>query len=225
MSERGFFSKLFGGREDEDETRVYSAEEMGMRRFSSSRRRETEEERHQQQGFTVERAAEIIDDLPPEVPRESAVRIVRGTLLAAGIRVEDLERNTRKREAKLNSEMNLARERQEELRRRTEEAVRSLEEEIRRAREALDTGTAEEEENISRALASLEEVRRVRNFFGFSAYVEEDTDAMSAEAQGVGSYDQDKTEIIRRPGPLADEEGGPEGSSSYDPRYGPPDER
>jgi ribosome-binding protein aMBF1 (putative translation factor) len=52
------------------------------------------------------------------------------------VRVEELERSTRAREAKLSSEMELARSRQRELRERTDEVVRSLEEEIRRAREA-----------------------------------------------------------------------------------------
>ena len=112
------------------------------------------------QGFTVERAAEVIDDLPPDVPHESAVRIVRGTLTAAGIKVEDLERSTRVRESKLNSEMDLARDRQEEIRRGTEEVVRSLEEEIRKAREDRDAGIAQEDNRLYRAAAGIEGLKR-----------------------------------------------------------------
>lgn len=166
MSERGFFSRILGGGADEDETRVFSAEEIGTRR-PTRREEEPDEEEQRPQGFTVERAAEVIDDLPPDVPRESAVRIVRGTLTAAGIKVEDLERSTRVRESKLNSEMDLARDRQQEIQQRTEEAVRSLEEEIRKAREDRDAGIAGEEERISRASAGIEGIKRVRAFFGF----------------------------------------------------------
>src|SRR5918998_5872202 len=118
MSERGFFSRILGGDTNEDETRVFSAEEVGTRR--SEGRGEPDEEEQMPQGFTTERAARVIDNLPPDVPRESAVRIVRGTLMAAGIKFEDLERSTRARESKLNSEIDLARNRQDELRKKTE---------------------------------------------------------------------------------------------------------
>src|SRR5215210_6590559 len=163
MSERGFFSRLLGGGTEDDETRAFSPE--ALRRREQPGQREPEEE--QRGGFTVERAAKVIDDLPPEVPQDSALRIVRGTLMAAGIRVEDLERNARARESKLNSEIDLARDRQEELRRRTEDDVRSLEEEIRRVKEDCDAGITEEEERVSRATVGIEGIKRVRAFFGF----------------------------------------------------------
>src|SRR3712207_1548505 len=181
MSERGFFSRILGGDTNEDETRVFLAEEVGMRR--SEDREEPEEVEQRPQGFTVERAAEVIDDLPPDVPRESALRIVRGTLTAAGIKVEDLERSTRVRESKLNSEMALARDRQEEIRRGSEEVVRSLEEEIRKAREDRDTGIAQEEDRISRASAGIEGIKRVRTFFGFP---EPEAEVAAGPAEEIG---------------------------------------
>src|SRR3712207_2707079 len=93
---QGFLSRMFSGPEAEEEegTAVYSVEEVGL----------TEEEAVEPRGFTVGRAAEVIRNLPPEVPRLSAVRIVRGTLEAAGIDVSDLATSTRARESKLNSE-------------------------------------------------------------------------------------------------------------------------
>src|SRR5215213_7540106 len=154
MSEGGFFSRIFGGSAPEDETRVFSPQELRRKESSQGEpareeparekpgREEPEEE--QRGGFTVERAVGIIDDLPPDVPRESARRIVHGTLTAAGVRVEDLERSTRTREAKLDSEIERARSRQRELQERTDETVRSLEEEIRRAHEVRESGLAEE---------------------------------------------------------------------------------
>src|SRR3712207_7822541 len=48
---------------------------------------------------TVERAAEIIKNLPPEVPRPAAVRIVRKTLEATGTDIADLMTSTRARES------------------------------------------------------------------------------------------------------------------------------
>jgi len=234
MSERGFFSRILGGGADEDETRVFSAEEAGTGRPSRRGRTEPEEEQRPR-GFTVERAAEVIDDLPSDVPRESAVRIVRGTLTAAGIRVDDLERSTRARESKLNSEMDLARDRQEELRQSTEEVVRSLEDEIRKAREDRDAGIAEEEERISRASAGIEGIKRVRAFFGFPEPEEEEIadpagDPPVDETQILEPFDEDETQVLRRPGLLGGT-GGPagdttsEGSSPYRDPYGTTDKR
>ena len=161
MTERkGFFTRMFG-EEAGDDTRVFSPQEIGA---AGEEPREVEQHPH---GFTVERAAEIIKDLPPDVSRESAVRIVRGTLVAAGIRFEDLERSTRARETRLRSEIDLARGRQEELKHRTEEVLRSLEEDMRKAREARDNGLTEEDERISRANSGLQDIRQVRGFFGF----------------------------------------------------------
>lgn len=212
MSGRGFFSRVLGGEGGEDETRIYSAGETGAQRSPGSQEPGEEIQSH---GFTAERAAEIIDDLPPEVPRESAVRIVRGTLEAAGVRVEDLERSTRAREAKLNSEIDLARSRQQELRERTDEVVRSLEEEIRTAREARDIGVTKEEQRISRASAGLDGLRRVRAFFDFPEVEGEETGELEVgeletgipEADTVGDEtrllepldtDADETQVLRR---------------------------
>ncbi len=227
MSGRGFFSRMMGGEGGEDETMIYSAEELGASRRSSEWQ-EPKEEQHAH-GFTAERAAEIIDDLPPEVPRESAVRIVRGTLEAAGVRVEDLERSTRTREAKLSSEIELARSRQRELRERTDEVIRSLEEEIRKAREARDSGVTAEEQRISRASAGLDGLRRVRAFFGFPEVEEKEEQTGEIEVDEVGDPEAntagdetrilepfdtnaDETQVLRRSGPLS-EPGRPAGTT------------
>lgn len=215
---RGFLSRMFGNEEaGEGETRIYSAEEVGV---EGSRDEEVEQRPH---GFTVERAAEIIADLPPDVSRESAVRIVRGTLVAAGIRFEDLERSTRARETRLESEIELARGRQAELKESTAEVIRSLEEDIRRAREAQDNGVAEEEGKVSRARQGLEDIGRVRAFFGFpgeevdrglpaaegatddeaSAPHAPAEEAPSDETQILDPYDADETRVMRRPGPFS----------------------
>ena len=119
-------------------------------------------------GFTVERAAEVIKNLPPEVPRPAAVRIVRGTLEAAGINLDDLASSTRAREAKLNSEIELSEGRIQEFKEKTEEVIRTYEAEIRKAREARDFGISEEERKISTSRSGLEDVERVRDFFGLS---------------------------------------------------------
>ena len=207
---------------------------MGTRR--SEGREEPDEEEQRPQGFTAERAAEVIDDLPPDVPRESALRIVRGTLTAAGVKVEDLQRSTRERESKLNSEMDLARDRQEEIRRGTEEVVRSLEEEIRKAREDRDTGIAQEEDRISRASAGIEGIKRVRAFFGFPEPEEERIagpaeDPPMDETRVFESFDEDETQILRRsdlPGGAdspANDATASENPSPYRDRYGSTDER
>jgi hypothetical protein len=192
MNEAGFFSRIFGGGANEDETRIFSPEEL---RREESGRKEPEEEQHG--GFTVERAAEIIDDLPPDVPRESALRIVHGTLTAAGVSVENLERSTRTREAKLGSEIELARSRQRELQERTDETVRSLEEEIRKSREACDEVVAYEERKISHDQALLRKVRRVRAFFGLAkAEGEEDADPAERGTQQI--LEPSDVEVRRR---------------------------
>lgn len=224
MSEGGFFSRILGGGANEDETRIISPEAL---RRKEPGREEPEEERSR--GFTVERAAEIIDDLPPDVSRESALRIVRGTLTAAGVRVEDLERSTRAQEAKLGSEIEFARSRQRELQERTDETVRSLEEEIRRAHEARESSLAEEKERISRASVGLENIKRVRAFFGFPEVEEEATpepgyEPPSDETRVLESFDDDRTQLLRRPG----ETNEPDARTSEDPSphrdpYGAPE--
>jgi hypothetical protein len=238
MSERGFFARILGGGADEDETRVFSEEEA-LTRSASKRGRAEPEEEEQPRGFTVERAAEVIDDLPSDVPRESAVRIVRGTLTAAGIKVDDLERSTRVREEKLRSEMGLARDRQEELRQNTEEVVRSLEEEIRKARAARDAGIAHEEERISRASMGITGVKQVRAFFGFpevpKAEVETADPAGEARVDETrvleGFEDEDETQILRHSDPPGGAEPANDGNVSgdtpppYRRPYGATDER
>ncbi len=203
---KGFFARIFGGGDTgEGETMIYSLEEIGTRSPEEEKPKEEEP-----QGFTVERAARIIDDLPAEVPRESVAQIVRRTLAAAGIKVEDLERSTRTREAKLESEIGLSRSRQKELREKTEEAVRSLEDSIRKSKEARDSGVAEEEENISRASERLKEVRRVRAFFGFPGAEREEIaeparDPEGDETQRFDPFDtSDRTQTTGQPSPLAD---------------------
>lgn len=214
MSGRGFLSRIFGRGTDEDETRLYPFEEIGERMAGKEEPKE-----EQPRGFTIQRAVEIIDDLPPDVPQESALRIVRGTLAAIGVEIEDIERSTRARETRLSSEIELARSRQKDLRERTEEVVRSLEEEMRKAREACNTGIAEEEERASLASASLEEVRRVRAFFGFpqTEEVSNLADDPSDDTQVLEPFDEDGGRAVRRPGFLADKsEDSPKPGASYD---------
>ncbi len=190
--------------EEEEGTAVYSAEEVGV------------EEAVEPRGFTVERAAEVIKNLPPEVPRSSAVRIVRGTLEAAGIDVADLATSTRARESKLNSEIELSQNRIQDLKDNTEEVIRSYELEIRKAREARDFGISEEERRVSAARSGLEDVGRVRDFFGLLHDDSEATSELSAgdvaageETEAMERADED-TEILRRPGPLSEDYWGTE---------------
>jgi hypothetical protein len=217
MNEAGFFSRIFGGGANEDETRIFSPEKL---RREESGRKEPEEEQHG--GFTVERAAEIIDNLPPDVPQESALRIVHGTLTAAGVSVEDLEGSTRTREAKLSSEIELARSRQRELQERTDETVRSLEEEIRRAHEARESGLAEERVRISRASVGLENIKRVRAFFGFPEVEEEAApeptfEPSADETRVLESFDNDRTQVLRRGPDASDGTDEPGAAPSEDP--------
>ncbi len=203
---QGFISRIFQS-PGEDGTTVYSREAVGVGEPGGY------EGVVSRGGFTVERAAEIIENLPPEVPRPAAVRIVRGTLEAPGIDIADLATSTKARESKLNSEMDLSHDRIREIQDGTEEVVRSLEEEIRRAREARDVGVAEEEQRIADARAGLEDVRMVRDFFGLPRG---DAETMPAEdpagappapagddTQVIGRVDEDDTQILRRPGPLS----------------------
>jgi hypothetical protein len=199
----GFLSRMFSGNEadEEEETAVYSSEEVGV----------TGEETVEPRGFTVERAAEVIRNLPPEVPRLSAVRIVRGTLEAAGIDVSDLATSTRSRESKLNSEIELSQSRIKELKEQTEEVIRSYELEIRKAREARDLGISDEERKISGARSGIEDVEMVRDFFGLQEDTETTSElsaedlAAAEESQTTERADEDDTEILRRPGPLSED--------------------
>ena len=196
---QGFLSRMFSGNADDEGegTAVYSAEEVGV------------EEPVEPRGFTVERAADVIRNLPPEVPRPAAVRIVRKTLEAAGIDVADLATSTGTREAKLNSEIELSQTRIQELKDNTEEVIRSYELEIRKAREARDLGISEEERKISEARSGLDDVERVRDFFGLSRGDYSTTDELPGDhaeddTQVMERADEDDTEILRRPGPLSE---------------------
>jgi predicted RNase H-like nuclease (RuvC/YqgF family) len=193
----GFLSRMFSGNDvnEEEGTAVYSAEEVGV----------TGEEMVEPRGFTVERAAEVIKNLPPEVPRSSAVRIVRGTLEAAGIDLADLVTSTTARESKLNSTIEFSQSRIHELNEQTEEVIRSYELEIRKAREARDSGISEEERKIAGARSGLEDVERVRDFFGLQEVETTTSDLPGEETEVMERVEEDDTEILRRPGPLAED--------------------
>ena len=199
VTRHGFLSRMFSvNPEEEGATTDYSAEEVG-----------TSGETVEPRGFTVERAAEVISNLPPEVPRASAVRIVRGTLEAAGIDVTDLVTSTRARESKLNSEIELGQGRIQELKDNTEEVIQSYELEIRKARETRDRGISEEERRISDARAGLEDVEKVRDFFGLTDDLYATTgelpgDPGEEDTQVMEPVEEDDTEILRRPGPLSE---------------------
>ena len=204
-SRQSFFSRVFAGSTEGEGTSIYSSEEVGMPGTG-------EEEGLTAHGFTVERAAEVIKNLPPEVPRPAAVRIVRGTLEAAGIDIDELESSTRARESRLNSEIDLSENRIQQLKDETEEVIRGLEDKIRKAREARNFGVSEEERKISAAEAGLDNIDMVRGFFGLP---QEDADEPPADAaageetqvmEGVEDEEEDDTQVLRRPGPLSDSE-------------------
>jgi hypothetical protein len=200
---QSFFSRVFAGSTEGEGTAIYSSEEVGTSGTG-------ELESAASHGFTVERAAEVIRNLPPEVPRPAAVRIVRGTLEAAGIDIAELESSTRARESRLNSEIDLSENRIQQLKDETEEVIRNLEDEIRKAREARNFGVSEEERKISEAEAGLDNIDMVRDFFGLPQ--EEDgvspADPAAGEETQVmeGVDEEDDTQVLRRPGPLSDSE-------------------
>jgi leucyl aminopeptidase len=198
---RGFFARLFSRKDEGENTAVFSREEIGELEAPE------EEPLGGSQSFTVERAAEVIEDLPPDVPRESAVRIVRHTLTAAGISIDDLGRSVRRREARLGSEIELAQSRQKEYREKTEEVVRSLEEQIQKAREAQDSGVSGEEEKISRARSGLERVALVREFFDLPSeepQPETPEEPAGDDTQSMRRPETDDTQVIYREGPLSE---------------------
>ena len=201
-SRQSFFSRVFAGSTEGEETSIYASEEIGMP--------ETDESGGLAgHGFTVERAAEVIRNLPPEVPRPAAVRIVRGTLEAAGIDIAELETSTRARESKLNSEIDLSENRIQRFKDETEEVIRNLEDEIRKAREARDFGVSEEERKISSAESGLDNIDMVRDFFGLPQEEADEPPAAGEETQvmeGVEDEEEDDTQVLRRPGPLSDSE-------------------
>jgi hypothetical protein len=165
MNEDSFLMRMLGRDTDEDETRIGLADAFGIRRPTN---RSVSEVGERQWDFVVKLVVETIDDLPSNIPRDSAVRIVKRTLAAAGIEIGDFNGRTWARMPQINSEIELARRREQEFKEKTEQDIRSLEGEIRRAREDYETIRAKEEEEISRASKELENIKRVRAFFGFS---------------------------------------------------------
>jgi hypothetical protein len=199
---QSFFSRVFAGSTEGEGTAFYSSEEVGTGTSGMG-----EHEGAATHGFTVERAAEVIKNLPPEVPRLSAVRIVRGTLEAAGIDIAELEASTRARESRLNSEIDLSEGRIQQLKDDTEEVIRNLEDEIRKAREARNFGVSEEERKIKSAETGLDNIDLVRDFFGLPQEDEPPADPAGEETQVMeGVEEEDETQVLRRPGPLSDSE-------------------
>lgn len=202
MSRSGLLSRLLGREADEDNSGAYySGEDIETRRSRRRRRGGLEEEGQQPRVFTVERVAEVITELPPGVPRESALLIVRKTLDAAGVNLSELDMSTRGQESKLSSEIELARNRQKEVREKTQEQVSSLEEEIRKAIEDCENIVAYEESKISHASATLEGVRRVRAFFELPKT--EGEGSTGPDEQGTqqvrGAFDVEKAQISDTP--------------------------
>src|SRR5215208_2230186 len=206
MSADSFLSRMLGRDTDEyDSEAYYSSDEVETRRSRRSKRSSrgvAHEEEPPPRDFIVERVAETIADLPPGVPQESAVLIVRKTLVAAGVKLSELDASTQAQESRLNSEIGLARNRQKEVREKTQEQMRSLEEEIRKAKEACNDIVSYEEEKIARASATLEGARRVRAFFELHESVEdEDTGPLYRGTQHVlkPTADADRAQISDTP--------------------------
>lgn len=217
---RSFFNRMFVNEDEGEETMIFSPEDAGLEEGPE------EPMDRPQGGLTVERAASVIRNIPDDVPRGSAVPIVRLTLEAAGISMGELGTSSRARESKLNSVIEQREHRIQKLQEDTEKAVRykeqeirSLEEDIKKFRQARDNGISQEEKKISAARSGLEEVELVRNFFDLSAEEEpppaEEEVAEGPEVEGsVGEDTQvmdrsemenmDDTQVLRRPGPLSE---------------------
>ena len=203
---QSLFSRMFKENEGEsDGTSIYSRQEIGAP--------QTGEASPHSRAFTVERAAEVIKNLPPEVPRPAAVRIVRQTLEAAGIDINELDSSTRARESRLESEIDLSEERIRKLKDDTEDVIRNLEDQIRKAREARNFGVAEQERKIDAAETGLEDIDMVRGFFGLPQSESEDEPEEPAEdttsgdeTQVIEGVGEDDTQVLRKPGPLSDSE-------------------
>ena len=217
---RSFFNRMFANEDEGEETMIFSPEDAGLEEGPE------EPMDRPQGGLTVERAASVIRNIPDDVPRGSAVPIVRLTLEAAGISMGELGTSSRARESKLNSVIEQREHRIQKLQEDTEKAVRykeqeirSLEEDIKKFRQARDNGISQEEKKISAARSGLEEVELVRNFFDLSAEEEpplaEEEAAEGPEVEGsVGEDTQvmdrsemenmDDTQVLRRPGPLSE---------------------
>lgn len=222
---QNFFTRMFGEQGANEGTSIYSREEIG-----ADGQEERESAPHSR-AFTVERAAEVIKNLPPEVPRPAAVRIVRQTLEAAGIDINELDSSTRSREARLESEIDLSENRIRKLKDDTEDVIRNLEDQIRKAREARNFGVTEQERKIDEAESGLEDIDMVRGFFGLpqngskeeSEQPSEETTAgdTGGDAEGdetqvireagddtrvIDGPGEDDTQVLRQPGPLSDSE-------------------
>lgn len=219
---QNFFTRMFGEQGANEGTSVYSRADVG-----TNGPEEREASPHSR-AFTVERAAEVIKNLPPEVPRPAAVRIVRQTLEAAGIDINELDSSTRTRESRLESEIDLSENRIRKLKDDTEDVIRNLEDQIRKAREARNFGVAEEERKIDEAESGLEDIDMVRGFFGLpqNGQKEEpqqpseettagddpagdETQVIRAEGEDtrvIGGAGEDDTQVLRQPGPLSDSE-------------------
>jgi hypothetical protein len=220
MNGDSFFSRILGRDVDEDEGRIDSAEAFGTPR---PRKRSTPGLGGRPWDFAVDLVVETIDDLPSNFPRDSAVRIVRRTLAAAGIEIGDFNRRTWARMPQISDEMELAQSREEEFKEKTEEDIRFLEGEIRKAREAYESIHAKEEGEISRASKELENVKRVRAFFGFSDMdsdmeADENTSASNEEKVvrdplGIGSVQQRRA-FFSSPEMEGDENADPSGAQT-----------
>jgi hypothetical protein len=216
---QNFFTRMFGEQGAGEGTSVYSRADVG-----TSGPEEREASPHSR-AFTVERAAEVIKNLPPEVPRPAAVRIVRQTLEAAGIDINELDSSTRSREARLESEIDLSENRIRKLKEDTEDVIRNLEDQIRKAREARNFGVAEEERKIDEAESGLEDIDMVRGFFGLPQNGTDEEpqppseETTSGDAAGddtqviradnddtrvINEVGEDDTQVLRQPGPLSD---------------------
>ena len=182
MNGNSLLSKIFGEDAKEDRTSIVSAEAFGIRRSTT---RSAPKVGGHAWDFAVKLVVETIDDLPSNVPRDSAVRIVKRTLAAAGIEIGDFNKCTWARMPQINSEIELARRRDKEFEEKTEQDIRSLEEEIRKAREDYETIRAKEEEEISRASKELKNLMRARAFFGFSDMEGDEDVSLGGEAAGA----------------------------------------
>lgn len=191
---RSFFNRMFANEEEGEETMVFTPEDAGLEEGPE------EPMDRPQGGLTVERAASVIRKIPDDVPRGSAVPIVKLTLEAAGISMGELGTSTRARESKLNSVIEQRENRINKLQQDTEKAVRykeqeiqSLEEDIKKFRQARDNGISQEENKISSARSGLDEVELVRGFFDLSAEEEplEPTEAGAEEFGDEASAGED----------------------------------
>ena len=206
MNENSIFLRILGRDADEGEGRTDSVEAIGMGR---PKKRDESGLGDQRWDSAVKLVVETIDDLPSNFPRDSAVRIVKRTLAAAGIEIGDFNKRTWARMPQISAEIELARSREKEFQKKTEEDIRALEEEIRKAREAYETIRAEEEAEISHASKERENIKRVRAFLGFSD--------MDPDAEGDKSTSA-SDEATEKPGPLYATGAQQKGRTSFSPR-------